>query len=246
MTQFSANYLNSIDPDQNFHSVNSCEYFSLSDYNSFLFDKPCKNDLNLLNLNIRSFHSKSDSFEAVLESLNTRPKCIILTETWNSEATVNLCRLDNFVGFHEYRRNQRGGGVSIFCENAMVSEKVDEYSYIETNIELCCVKVKFQNNYILLLGVYRPPSASKIDFIEKLESVLNQELFTNAFLVVIAGDMNLNTNDSDCVFVNSYLNSLYSMFHISTIDKPTRFPSDLNSSNPTTLDHTFIWSNYVP
>lgn len=240
MTQFSDNYLDSIDPDQNFHSVNSCEYYSLSDYNSFAIDTQSDSNLNLLNFNIRSFHSNSDSFEALLGSLNIKPKFIILTETWNRDSILNLCRLQNFVGFHEHRKINRGGGVSVFCEDGILCEKVGEFSGVEIHIEFCCVKVQLKNNYILLLGVYRPPSASKINFIEKLNFIINQKLFTDAFLVVIAGDMNLNANDSDCFFVNSYLNSLNSMFYISAIDKPTRFPADLNSSSPTAIDHIFI------
>ena len=49
-----------------------------------------KNNLQILNFNIRSFQSNGVTFSEMLNSLPYLPKIIVMTETWNTESNVDL------------------------------------------------------------------------------------------------------------------------------------------------------------
>ena len=246
MSEFLDRNFSSIDPDQNFYNNilgnGECEYYSILDYNNVFGNGLFSTSFTLFSYNIRSFHSNGDSLEALLESMNLKPNLLVLSETWNKSKNINMCLLDNYLGYHEYRDgDERGGGVSIFCDHKLNSSKVVKFSLIESYLESCCVKVQLMNDqYIIILGLYRPPTESIPHFIEKLDYILNDIVFRNASLVIIAGDLNININDSDSFVVNNYLNFLSSLFYLPLITKPTRFSSDIVNSNPTVIDHIFI------
>ena len=53
-------------------------------------------NLSLVNFNIRSFNTNSDSFNGVLCSMNKCPDFIVLSETWNSFMNVDLCNIEGY------------------------------------------------------------------------------------------------------------------------------------------------------
>ena len=149
-----------IDPEVNFQNLeqinNQCQYYSLDQLN-----KGCVLTYNLtvLNYNIRSFHRNSTQFEALINSLNYPKIFITLTETWNNVDNLNLCNIEGFVGFHSYRFNSRGGGVSIFCSNFFNSEKIEDFSFCSETIETCVTKTVINGNSLIIFAIYRPPNS---------------------------------------------------------------------------------------
>ena len=178
----------------------------------------------------------------MLNSLFELPTIFILTETWNTENLVNMCELDNFKSYHTFRKDKRGGGVSVFCLNSLDCQKIDRFSTCEPDFETCCVRVELEDRkYLIIYSVYRPPSQSIENFIDHLDLVLRDTFYTSAEIVVVAGDMNINLSDPNQISSINYSTLFNSMFYIPAITKPTRFPTDLSTCSPSTLDH--IWFN---
>ena len=230
-----------------------CSYYSIGEYCDLLSNYDQNLNLSLINYNIRSFHANKDPFLGLLSSFPKTPEFIILTETWNTKFNVQLCSIDNFVNFHTYRESPlltqpRGGGVSIFCRNNFSCSKIHELSKCTENIESCVVKISFKSRFMIVVGLYRPPTGSKDQFIFSIEDILNSELIKGSDLILIAGDMNLNILLSNCPLVTRYKTLLQSYRLIPVISKPTRFSNNSdNSIMPTLLDHTWFnsLSNYT-
>ena len=91
--------------------------------------------------------------------------------------------------------------------------------------------------------MYRPPSEPIQNFIDSLIPILTNDTLSNAEIVLLAGDMNVNLLDSNSQSVNAYRNIMNSLFFIPSITKATRFPNDLTRETPSNLDH--IWLNKI-
>ena len=135
------NHLTHIDPDENLNFNNdACKYFTINEFNSFY----CNDGDNymLLNQNIQSFTSKQPTFDAFLESLCSKFNIITLTETWNTEKNIQLCKIDNFEAVHTHRNARIGGGVSVFANSSIYGiTKIDELSRCNDFIETCVARV---------------------------------------------------------------------------------------------------------
>ena len=230
-----------IDPDRNYFDnvipdVN-CKYYSLTEFTSLGFDN---NVFSLLNYNIRSFHANGPVFQSMLNSLEHDFKCVVLSETWNTENNLELCKMDQFNGFHTFRQNSRGGGISVFCDQTISASKCENVSRCTDDLESCAVKFNYNSLSFLILAIYRPPSGNIQNFTLELESILDViNLHTNT--VIITGDFNLNLTALENTNVLNFSSALHSLHFISVINKPTRFPTCNSDSTPTTLDH--IWLN---
>ena len=230
--------------DNNFQLCDGlCEYYSVSEFSELCSGVGKNYDFFMLNYNIRSFNSNSHSFDVFLKSLDVQPQFIVLTETWNSPSNVNLCSILNYNSFHSHRTSStnstRGGGVSVFCDDRFSCEIVQTCSFVNENLESCTVKVKFDDKYLIVVGLYRPPSSSIPNFFEKIELILNNEVVRKADSILVCGDININMMDLDARFVLDYVSLMQSYRVFPVINKPTRFPPNLAPGVPTLLDH--IW-----
>ena len=92
-----------IDPDENYFTEtiteDSCKYYT---FNEFL-DPSWSNQFCLLNYNIRSFFANSESIESIIDCSQVIYNCIILTETWNKQSSLDMCRIQGYKGFHSCR-----------------------------------------------------------------------------------------------------------------------------------------------
>ena len=243
-------YFDGIDPDLNLPQVNSsCKYYTIDQYNANYNNFVDEPNFRLLNFNIRSFHAHKAEFNVFLGSLIKLPQVIILTETWNSENNVDLCELNGYDGVHSFRNISRvGGGVSIFSQSNFTSYKVESLSKIYNSIETCCMKINLDSErYIAILGIYSPPTGGRIvnEFLDELGEILMSPVLTNAYLVAVAGDMNINILQRDTNDVLLYETLMNSYNFIPVINKPTRFSQNAVSSS--NLDHIWInsLSNYT-
>ena len=115
----------------------------------------------------------------------------MFSETWFS---ANTCHgVQGYTGFHSYRADKTGGGVSVFIRNRYTSTHMAKFSVCHANYEIeSMVKVLLSNNCsIIIIGVYRPPDKSKIpEFPIKLNEILSStSQFDHVFIV---GDLNIN------------------------------------------------------
>ena len=123
---------------------------------------------SLLNYNISSFHQNGDQFESLLESINMKFQCIVVSETWNTEMNIDRCNLPNYNDFHTLRSGDnvltRSGGISVFCSDDIHASKINNLSICTANIETCVVQMKYLEKNYVIIGLYRPNQGSKVDF----------------------------------------------------------------------------------
>ena len=223
------------------NNLPACAYYTINGYNSLLEESTTPSSLRLLNINIRSFNANQDKLEALLNSLSRPPSVLVLTESWNTDDRVKLCKLNSYSDFHSFRPNNgRGGGVSIFCTNVFNSVKIESLSFVKDPIETCCSKIYInQNDYIIVLAIYRPPNESIPEFLTELEIILKNSILTSALHILLAGDVNLNLLDQESVAVNNFSAFMHSLFFVPTITIATRFPN-IENVMPTNLDPIWI------
>ena len=237
-------HLGDFDPDINFLDEilpqNSCKYLTLSDFTN----SSCKKGgFSILNYNIRSFNKNCSTFEAMISNLKHDFGCIVLSETWNTRDSVDLCNLTNYNSFHTYRPAghvyTRSGGISVLCLDKYSATKNDDLSRCNQNIESCVVDFKFHKTSYSVVALYRPPQGCKLEFLAELENILNN--INDSRTVFVTGDFNIDLNDLGDTSVVQFSSVMYSKGFVSLIDKPTRFPQGSIIGNPSILD--MIWTN---
>ena len=245
LTENFLDQLSDIDPDDQFFNQfipsildNSCSYYSLENFNSL--QKNTVFNLNLLNYNVRSFFSNGLTFECYMKSMHELPNFIVLTETWISAETVNLCKLGGYSAVHTYRDDIRGGGVSIFSRYFEIC-RLDELCVCNLTIESCVSQIKISNKFLIIIGIYRPHTDTIENFIIALNNILNNPIIKNNELVILTGDFNINLSNLESNSVNNFTSCLNSMHFLPLITRPTRFPPENDGTNPSILDH--IWIN---
>ena len=197
------------DPDQNlFDQLNgSCDYYNIDEFNSLIPSSDVKGHL-LLNYNIRSFNANGDKFAGFLGSLKCNVDFLALTETWNTVDNIDLCKLETFRDYHTYRSSARSGGVSLFISERFNSDKVANFSVCDINIESCAVKVHTHTGYVLILALYRPHSGTVEQFSQALDGISNHEISQRSEVIVVCGDININTSSQTTRDVNDLLSSI--------------------------------------
>jgi len=162
--------------------------------------KPCdlannllhSTSLNMIHINIRSFHKNIDEFKVLLSNCKSYFSIIILSETWLSDVAGFVgAEFDGYDDFHVVRTGKRGGGVTILSDRSLGATKIDSMSFVDDTMELCSISFDVNETKYNVVGVYRPPLASmssfNADFFEKLNSFNTPRSKT-----LIAGDFNVD------------------------------------------------------
>ena len=160
-----------------------------------------------------------------------------MTETWFTKEYTET--LQNYNDYHTVRESGRSGGVSIYVKNEFKSEKIDNFSFANLNIEVCTVKVTMATTNVILIGVYRPHSGTLENFNDYIVGILDSINSLSSNTCILTGDFNFDLLRCD-LGSNILVNSLHSYHFISIINKPTRFPT-ISSHSPSLLDQ--IWTN---
>lgn len=171
-------------------------------------------------MNAQSVVNKCDNLEQILLSYD--PHVMIITETWLSSAHP-----DDVIfppSYKVYRRDRlgRGGGVAILAKHNV---EVLALNQIEQHESVCC-KINFRGNTVVVIGVYRAPSAVP-DFMHQLHDYVDR--YRNHKLI-IAGDFNLGDIDwttlrcggSDAVSSEVLLDMMTAYDLIQIVHEPTR------------------------
>jgi len=171
--------------DMNFEAND--EYYSVEKFSALMEETGCK--FLLFNFNVRSYNRNSDEICAFFELLPCKPDILVLTETWFSEETIT--ELNGYTGFHTYRDNCRGGGVTIYVKKKYKSSALSRWSYIDDSMEICTATIRVGNENVVIHGIYRPPDKSIQLFNEKMSTLLDEVRQVNH--VFLVGDINLDS-----------------------------------------------------
>ena len=84
------------------------------------------------------------------------------------------------------------GVVMKSCEPMMIKYSVCFSTAIEKNLWFLVIKIRLNNDYFTLAGVYHSPNHSHVEFINFLKNWLNKNLLNISHTFLIFGDFNIN------------------------------------------------------
>ena len=136
------------------NNVDNSEYFTTSTFNNVVRSQV--GIFFILHENIRSFGRNIDEFHSFASELSRAADVIVLSETWFS---ANTCRdVQGYAGFHTYRADKSGGGVSVFVRDCYTSTHVTNFSVCHAYYEFSVLRISLSNNCtVTIIGVYRLP-----------------------------------------------------------------------------------------
>ena len=196
--------------------VIECSYYDTEEINRSLTN--LKGTL-IFHHNIHSFNKNFDNLSIMLNEIKTVINVIILTETWFIEV---LCQeIDGYVGYHMYRKEGTGEGVSVYVRSILPSSFIPQFSSVTETSEICAVEITLadgnRKDRYKILGIYRPPAASLPAFSYQIEHIIPNFLNESVLLV---GDFNI---DLLCETRNeNFFNLLYSYHFSPLINLATR------------------------
>lgn len=221
-----------------------CKYFELDSYNSS-FSTGDDSSLNIIHFNIRNLVSNRDELEVCLSQLKRKPDVIALSETWLDKYNKSTINFQGYICYNVVR-NKPHGGVSILVRENLDSSLIENYSFVNSEIEICTVSVKIKDANYVVSSIYRPHFKHNNikEFIKSLEPILNDNAFRKS-KVVLAGDFNINLLEHhNHLETNDYLAFMQNLNYLPVITRPTRYPEGQQRAQPSLLDHIYI--NFTP
>ena len=208
---------------------------SLSNFNS---------SFSILNLNIRSCRKNFASLLPFLSMLVFKFTIIILTETWLTSNTDLGFDIDGYNQLNVYRNNH-GGGIKIYYNNAWNAEVLTEFTTVNEILEILSLKLHIRNFKYIISAVYRRPSSDPFIFNDTFfDQILSS--FNRNDKMFIAGDLNLDLyNHYNFSYINTFIDLFLSLSFFPLIKLPTRYNDNTGAvCKFTLLDH--VWCNFLP
>ena len=208
-----------------------CSYYDIDQLGELLVER---GNLIVVHHNIRSFSRNFDQFSSLFAHISQKIDVLVLSETWFSD--MHCGDIEGYVGYHSYRDNKRGGGVSVYVRDNISCTCNLKFSLSLDYIETCCVEVfpisGDTSLNVTIIGIYRPPNAPLPVCSEKINNIF-ADLHNRS--IILMGDFNVDLLQED--HNSDFFNNLYSFSFHPIINIATRI-SDISSS---CLDQ--IWYN---
>ena len=217
------------------------------------------NNIRIATMNTRSVKNKQLQIIEIVKLQNI--DFIMLTETWlknmdEDKAWVNTSDLNNNnLRLDTVNRMKRwGGGI------ALMHKKEYNITKLETDLQLDTIEHRvwsttIRNKKLTLVGIYHPPIGSSksnthTKFLDEV-SKLTQPLITNYTNLVLLGDFNIHTQDTESADSIAYNDMMEVLGLTQHIEKPThRLGNTLDLIYTQSLDrvrviHSFT-GNFIP
>jgi len=169
-----------------------------------------------------------------LNQFPEKPDVIVLSETWFSDSVTS--EIDEYKGFHTFRCNRVGGGISIYVKNTYKCNLINSISKINDSSEICSVKMKINNKNVKIVAIYRPPDNNVEKFTETMCDIMSS--FHTSDHVFLVGDLNIDLIDPN-LHELEFINSCNSFSYSPLVTDPTHV--SLNKSS--CIDH--VWYNQM-
>ena len=131
-----------------------------------------------MHLNVRSLlahqHELCQLFRTT-ERKNSRIDIILLCETFLSKQTLSMVRIPRYTHVSNYRKNKKGGGVSILIRDGISYKRQwDLDVFEEGQTESVFVEIISKNGKDIILGsMYKPPNVDITQFSTNLSRIVN-------------------------------------------------------------------------
>lgn len=146
--------------------------------------------LHILHLNCRGLNSSLH----YISELCSDPKfeVVALTETWLRNDNSSLLDINGYEFINRNRETRQHGGLAVYIKSGFaVKTRQDICIYREMIFESMVLEISRNGSKFLVLILYKPPSASEIEFLELLEQQLEM-LNVSGCPSFIAGDFNID------------------------------------------------------
>ena len=213
----------------------SCKYFDISTFN--LLNHGKEFSFKVLNVNIRSYFKNSDELEGFLRNIKYPFDIIFLTETWINASNSELLKISGYKAYNSFRNTKLGGGVTVLIRESYHSCALNNLNIINEDMESVGAELCVNNSKFKLLGIYRPPSGNRINFIDHINHLITENDLINT-KSIIAGDFNICTLED-----NNYSSSLMNSFQSYHFFPLITLPSRITDHSSTLLDN--IWTNMI-
>ena len=164
----------------------------------------------MLNANIRSLYSKSES--------DMNFNIIGLVETWLKDRPHEYFEIDGYSLELTNRQNKRGGGgVCLYVDeniNYKARNDLNEIKHPEYTESLFIEIEQSKSKNIIVGVIYRPPDQDIKEFNNFADSLLSKVTKNENKLVYIMGDFNVNVLNEDIhIPTSDFINTFSSYIH---------------------------------
>ena len=171
--------------------VDSCDYL---DYAEQTKDRNVKNNLTVLQLNIRGLLNKQDKLKSLLNDIKNdiRVDVAMLVETWlnkNNGKRVKIAGYQ-FYGFH--RKHKKGGGVGFLISQELQCRIRKDLCLNVPDFESMALEIRTNNDSLFACTIYRPPNSKEKEFIKHYRKLLGKFRDTQLDKLIIGLDHNLD------------------------------------------------------
>ena len=155
--------LTEIDPDMQFYLESNyikntkCDY-----YIEHTFVKNIskiheqKRALSMFHMNIKSLPKHFDELQQYLNMLEYDFSVIGISETWLNENNADLYDLNGYVTIKGYRKQKRGGGVSLYIRDEISFATRNDLGFFDSEMESIFIEIDkdiFRTNSNIVIGL---------------------------------------------------------------------------------------------
>ena len=220
---------NDIDPDLNLQNFNDHGIFTIEEINELC--AIVKPQYSSLHINTRSLNQHHEELCNLLNSIPANFDFVGCSETWLTEVShFDRYRILGYTVVNDIRTFSTGGGVALYV-------KADNVYRQRGDLKVDAIEnVWIETNDLIIGLIYKPPSFSNSEFLDKLEDTLHN-IYLSKEKCIIMGDVNINTL-SKSKTTKDYLNLIRSEGFNPLIHEATRITETTQSC----IDH--IHSNF--
>ena len=155
-------------------------------------------DLLLLKFNIRPIGANFDTFNCFINLLNNKFDILSFSESWLNDNNKDLYTIEGYDAFHNVLCDGRKGGrLSVYISNVSKSKVIQPCTISLPTVETLFIETVKENCRLLIITIYRPPSANAILCIDKL-SELQSIISGNGYdEIILCGDFNFDILNYD-------------------------------------------------
>ena len=228
--------------------INSAKYESnvLDEFNDcdyvYKLNNICKDDLFVLQLNIRGITSKKSQLINLIENSATEkcPDVVLLSETWLTPFSPDFV-IPGYSFYHKCRSSKRGGGVGILVSQKIRCKLRSDFTLSMIENECLTLDITLRNgDHCLVSSMYRPPNVNARTFLGCYNSILCQMKKENPKTIIIGLDHNMDfLKSAEHTLTNDFIQSNLDFGLVPTITRPTR----LTHSSTTLIDNIIVSQN---
>ena len=219
-----------------------CDYMDIENCANL---NPNNYNLIVLQLNIHSLLSHQHDLSQLIrttEKKNSRIDIILLCKTFLSKNTYNMVKIRGFTHVCNFRKDKKGGGVSILVRDDIAYRRRQDLDVFEEgHTESIFIEVKSRNGKQIIFGsMYKPPNTSNEQFITNITEIVHKTKSVkgqHSPELVLGMDHNINLlNGKSHKPTQKFIETMDGLLLYPTITRPTC----ITHNSATLIDNIYV------